>query len=153
MQPPGLAQARASNMTAGQRDCMHQQTSPWQLNWAGAQEQIQRRGKRGFQPGACCCLQQACCGFLVPETVVCRAAISLPQSLEMGVESPPLSFSRLKHDAPLFLHKVQRKERQRRILRSHHLPLSTTHQPLHEPGSVPCPQDSVSTERNKKPKL
>lgn len=38
MQPPGLAQARASGAIAGQRDCVHQQTSGQQLNWAGAQE-------------------------------------------------------------------------------------------------------------------
>lgn len=37
MQPRGLAQTRASGVAAGQRDCVHQQTSRQQLNWAGTQ--------------------------------------------------------------------------------------------------------------------
>lgn len=69
MQQPGLAQARASNITAGQRDCVHQQTSPGQLKWAGVQEDRFSVGGEGIS--VCCSLQQAPCGFLVPETVVC----------------------------------------------------------------------------------
>lgn len=69
MQQLGLAQARASNITAGQHDCVHQQTSPGQLKWAGSQEDRFSGGGEGISVR--CSSQQARCGFLVPESVVC----------------------------------------------------------------------------------
>lgn len=38
MQQRGLVQTRASSVAAGQHNCVHQQTSCQQLNWAGFQE-------------------------------------------------------------------------------------------------------------------